>query len=109
MGQLIYIMQYQKKCIPDSKVHGANMGPTWVLSATDGPHAGPMNLALWYMINFSLDFHAHMMEAAYSLVNSGNCQRPIELFHEGTSLRMMEDTQGPILLTEFDFNPKMDN
>ena len=24
--------------IPDSKVHGANMGPTWALSAPDGPH-----------------------------------------------------------------------
>ena len=32
--------------IPDSKVHGANMGPTWVLSARDGPHVGPMNLAI---------------------------------------------------------------
>ena len=31
---------------PDSKVHGANMGPTWVLSAPDGPHVGPMNLAI---------------------------------------------------------------
>ena len=31
---------------PDSKVHGANMGPTWVLSAPDGPHVGPMNLAV---------------------------------------------------------------
>ena len=31
---------------PDSKVHGANMGPTWVLSAPDGPHVGPMNFAL---------------------------------------------------------------
>ena len=31
---------------PDSKVHGANMGPTWVLSAPDGPHDGPMNLAI---------------------------------------------------------------
>ena len=29
--------------IPDIKVHGANMGPTWVLSAPDGPHIGPMN------------------------------------------------------------------
>ena len=27
---------------PDSKVHGANMVPTWVLSA----HSGPMNLAI---------------------------------------------------------------
>ena len=31
---------------PDSKVHGANMGPTWVLSAPDGPHVFPMNLAI---------------------------------------------------------------
>ena len=31
---------------PDSKVHGTNMGPTWVLSAPDGPHVGLMNLAI---------------------------------------------------------------
>ena len=31
---------------PDSKVHGANIGPTWVLSAPDGPHVGPMNFAI---------------------------------------------------------------
>ena len=31
---------------PDNKVHRANMGPTWVLSAPDGPHVGPMNLAI---------------------------------------------------------------
>ena len=31
---------------PDSKDHGANMGPTWVLSAPGGPHVGPMNLAI---------------------------------------------------------------
>ena len=31
---------------PDSKVHGANMGPTWVLSAPGRPHVGPRNLAI---------------------------------------------------------------
>ena len=31
---------------PDSKVQGANVGPTWVLSAPDGPHVGPLNLAI---------------------------------------------------------------
>ena len=31
---------------PDSKVHGANMVPTWVLSAPDGPHVSSMNLAI---------------------------------------------------------------
>ena len=30
----------------DSKVHGDNKGPTWVLSAPDRPHIGPMNLAI---------------------------------------------------------------
>ena len=29
-----------------ARVHGANMGPTWVLSAPDGPHVGLMNLAI---------------------------------------------------------------
>ena len=32
--------------VPDSKVHGANMGPTWVLSAPDGPLVDPMKLAI---------------------------------------------------------------
>ena len=35
----------------DSKVHGANMGPTWVLSSPGGPHVGPMNLAIWVPIS----------------------------------------------------------
>ena len=40
--------------VPDSKVHGANMGPTWVLSAPDGPHVGPMNLAIMGCIELRL-------------------------------------------------------
>ena len=35
-----------RKTIPDSKVHGANMGPTWALSAPDGSHVGPTNLVI---------------------------------------------------------------
>ena len=31
---------------PYSKVHGSNMGPTWVLSAPGGPIIGPMSFAL---------------------------------------------------------------
>ena len=53
--------------IPDSKVHGANMGPTWVLSAPDGPHVGLMNFAIRvdfqskaYMItSLQLEIHFH--------------------------------------------------
>ena len=35
-----------KRLCPDSKVHGANMGSTCVLSAQGGSHVGPMNLAI---------------------------------------------------------------
>ena len=49
--------------IPDSKVHGANMGPTWVLSAPDGPHVGPINLAIRGGCMVTLMWHiTHSME-----------------------------------------------
>ena len=40
------ILDPESDDIPDSKVHGANMGPTWILSAPGGYHVGPMNLAI---------------------------------------------------------------
>ena len=35
---------------PDSKVHGANMGPTWGQQDPGGPHVGHMNLAIWGLL-----------------------------------------------------------
>ena len=40
-GQAVSFHSY-----PDSKVHAANMGPTWVLSAPGGPRVGPINPAI---------------------------------------------------------------
>ena len=41
------VFPYQDVIVyPDNQVHEANMGPTWVLSAPDGPHVGLMNLAI---------------------------------------------------------------
>ena len=40
--------------VPDSKVHGAKMGPIWGRQAPVGPHVGPMNSALWGMIKILL-------------------------------------------------------
>ena len=40
---------------PDSKVHGANMGPIWGRQNPGGPHVGPMNFAIW------LDYQTHIM------------------------------------------------
>ena len=47
---------------PDSKVHGANMGPTWVLSAPDGPHIGPMNPAIWEVYADAKRWHTDTVE-----------------------------------------------
>ena len=40
--------------ITDSKVHGANMGPTWVLSAPDGPMlaTGTLVSGIWCNVAF---------------------------------------------------------
>ena len=32
--------------IPDSKVHGANMGPIWGRQDPRGPHVGPINFVI---------------------------------------------------------------
>ena len=45
-------LEYNKNSIkltaftPDSKVHGANMGPIWGPQDPGGPHVGPMNYIL---------------------------------------------------------------
>ena len=41
------IPKAQINAIPDSKVHGANMGPIWGRQDPGGPHVGPMNFAVW--------------------------------------------------------------
>ena len=35
---------------PDSKVHGANMGPTWGRQDPGGPHVGHVNLVIWVVM-----------------------------------------------------------
>ena len=51
-GQQDFQLQVVKECFlhdcynPDSKVHGAYMGPTWGSQDPGGPHVGPMNLAI---------------------------------------------------------------
>ena len=39
-------MLWPADVIPDSKVHGANMGPIWGRQDPGGPHIGTMNLAI---------------------------------------------------------------
>ena len=52
-------------------VHGANMGPTWVLSAPGGPHVDPMNLAIW-----EITLHIKISYFTYSWRESANGDFP---------------------------------
>ena len=51
----IYMSQITK-CVlhsnPDSKAHEANMGPTWVLSAPDGPNVGRIYVGVQGMAEY---------------------------------------------------------
>ena len=40
------VFYYVKHMYPDSKVHGANMGPIWSRQDPGGPHVGSMNFAI---------------------------------------------------------------
>ena len=53
---ILLTIPYLIRMYPDSKVHGANMGPNWVLSDPDGLHVGPMNLAIRVSISFPCIF-----------------------------------------------------
>ena len=41
-----------QRAIPESKVHGGNMGPIWGRQDPGGPHVGTMNYAIWDRIAF---------------------------------------------------------
>ena len=65
-------MLYLARNSPVSKVHGANMGPTWVLSAPDWPHVCPMNLAIrvvWYSVVVKI---THILPVRRGLYKIGN-------------------------------------
>ena len=50
---------------PDSKVHGANMGPIWGRQDPGGPHVGPMNFAIWDVSNGALFLNGILVLSFY--------------------------------------------
>ena len=43
-----------REILPDSKVHGANIGPTWGRQDPGGPHVGHTNPAIWAALNWGV-------------------------------------------------------
>ena len=58
---------------PDSKVLGANMGPIWGRQDSGGPHAGPMNFAIWEgHRKYRIIIH-HQASQLFNLVSDVHC------------------------------------
>ena len=71
---------HQCDTIPDNKVHRANMGPIWVLSAPDGPHVGSTNLAITDVIGYIILTHwgrvTHICVNKLTIIGSDNGLSP---------------------------------
>ena len=88
---------------PDSNVHVAIMGPTWVLSAPDGPHVGPMNFAIREVIgSHSADYLLIMCPWISSVYGSYTMKPDLKVtflfvWHQAITLiaRFMGPTWGP--------------
>ena len=64
----IALQQYMRLA-PDSKLHGANMGPSWGGQDSGGPHVGHMNFVIW-------GIWARGVRILVIWINYENCQLP---------------------------------
>ena len=48
-----YVISIIPGIFPDSKVHGAIVGPTWGRQDPGGPHVGHMKLAIWVKLQMA--------------------------------------------------------
>ena len=76
-GHLIYIVFMVD--FPDSKVHGANTGPTWGRQGPGGPHVGRMNIA--FLFHAVRSFATMPPKCLVSLVNLTNDCSYEQLWH----------------------------
>ena len=60
---------------PDSKVHGANMGPTWGWKDPGGFHVGPINFALWDLMHSVTKSNRQFATVNFSLICQGQPYR----------------------------------
>ena len=71
--QISYVMirhsaDYARWNIPDGKVHGANMGPTWGRKDPDWPHVGHTKIAIWIFLYFIHHLVFTFLKFVYHLV-----------------------------------------
>ena len=77
-------LSISRVAIPDSKVHGANMGLIWGRQDPSGPHVGPMNFAIWdgyetleWLKKMELQFCACYVLWPFGVISCHNCLKII--------------------------------
>ena len=55
------VVRYSVHDSPDSKVHGANVGPAWGRQGQGGPHVGHVNLAIWIILEIVRKSYSFLM------------------------------------------------
>ena len=93
-------MEESGQPFPDNKVHWVNMGPTWVLSAPDGPHVGPMNLAVrvgsikvqWDKMVCLEFIQSHTISKTYTLGNTNDKYPGLYMLYFFRIYEMLENT-----------------
>ena len=84
-----------KNIYPDSKVHVANMGPTWGRQDTSRPHVAPMNLAIW--VSWAFPVKLPQVNATRNhrwLFNFDSCKRLVPSWNK--------PLLGPVLISYYD-------
>ena len=92
---LMELKTVKGKVIPDSKAHGANMGPTGVLSASDGPRVCHMNLAIRGWLEYIPV--VHLLIAVYLQLKRGD----ISLVAFRIILRIYDNTIRLVISADF--------
>ena len=74
--------------IPDNKVHGANMGPTWGRQDLGEPHDGHTNLAIWDV--GERDIRNSLLIRQFSACFFGSCTISVVTFEESGGCAISE-------------------
>ena len=81
MGYIYSAIRWLDTSVPDNKVHGAYMGPTWGRQDPGGPHVGHTNIAIW-----GANYHTHSLKRKCHHVDEfSNTDCTISLTFSGTA------------------------
>ena len=83
-----WVTRFCNRIYSDNKVHGVNMGPTWVLSAPDRPHVGPMTLAIRVRDRRHIPWNVHTVQLCcvwwdiFYRFSEDSCHALIHIIHD---------------------------